>query len=109
MVHHPDALEADLQRVYGLDLLDLWRGKLSLRKLSVLVTHLPPGSAVWSAETDLDYGWTLTDILLTDLFHALTGETHPARPKAKKSKSSPSTKDMRDALIAQRKRLAKEG
>lgn len=93
--------------MYGLDLVDLWRGRLSLRKLSALVTHLPPGSAVWSTETDLDYGWTLTDILLTDLFHALTGETHPARPKPKKAQKDATS--MLEKLKAQRARYNQEG
>lgn len=95
-----------MQRVYGLDLADLWRGKLSLRKLAVLVSHLPPGSAVWTVETDLDYGWTLTDILLTDLFHAFTGEEHPARPKPKAAKKDATS--MLEKLKAQRARHNKE-
>ena len=47
-------------RVYGVDLLDLWRGTLSPRRVCVLINGLPPGSAygrarggagAWSEET----------------------------------------------------------
>lgn len=27
-------------------------------------------------------GWDLTDYLLADVFHAMTGEPHPSRPEA---------------------------
>lgn len=103
-------MEADLQRYYGVDLADLWRGRLSLRKISVLVTHLPPGSAVWATESDLDYGWTLTDILLSDVFHALAGEAHPARPKPQKAaQKQQDGNSMIERLKAQRARYNKGG
>lgn len=38
------ALECDLQAEYGVDLLDLWRGRISLRKLLTLVHGLRYGS-----------------------------------------------------------------
>jgi hypothetical protein len=37
-------VEADLQRYYGIDLRDLWRGGLSLRRVRVLLDHLPSES-----------------------------------------------------------------
>lgn len=47
---HPEEVEADLASEYnGLDLVDLWRGGLSLRKAAALVAQLPPGSRVWQA------------------------------------------------------------
>lgn len=103
---HTDAVEADLQRFYGVDLGDLWRGRLSVRRLSVLIAHLPPGSAVWAAENGIPYGWSLTDVLLTDVFAALTGEQHPARPSAPKA-SPDAVSDRVARLLAQRERLAK--
>lgn len=42
-------LEADLQREYHVDLCDLWRGRLSLRRVRVLIDHLPPDSATAQA------------------------------------------------------------
>lgn len=44
---HGGALKADLRREYGVDLLDLWRGRLRLEDLADFVAYLPPGSAVW--------------------------------------------------------------
>jgi hypothetical protein len=43
---HGEALEADLQRYYQLDLADMYRGRVSVRKVSVLASHLPRGGAV---------------------------------------------------------------
>lgn len=63
-------LEADLQREYGINLCDLWRGHLSLRRLWVLVQGLPPDSRTASviAAGGEDPGplsyWRLTDVLL---------------------------------------------
>jgi len=44
--NHGEALEADLQRYYQLDLADMYRGILSVRKVSVMAAHLPRGGAV---------------------------------------------------------------
>lgn len=41
---HAETVEADLQRWYGIDLRDLFRGRLSYRRLWVLVTKLPADS-----------------------------------------------------------------
>jgi len=40
-------VEADLQHYYGVDLRDLWRGGLTLRRLRVLLDGLP-GDSLWS-------------------------------------------------------------
>lgn len=37
-------MEADFQSEYGLDLSDLWRGRLTLRRVWVLISQLPAGS-----------------------------------------------------------------
>jgi hypothetical protein len=39
-------LEADLLRHYGVDLLDYYRGRLSARRIRVLVEHLPRDSSL---------------------------------------------------------------
>lgn len=62
-----------------MDLRDLWRGHLSLRRLRVLVEHLPADSALASV---IGSGWTVRDFLLADIFQAITGEVHYARPQA---------------------------
>lgn len=46
---YPEELEADLAAEYGVDLVDLWRGGLTLRRVAVLATQLPAGSRVWQA------------------------------------------------------------
>lgn len=63
-----------MQRHYRVDLTDLWRGRLSLRRLRVLVDHLPPDSATAYAVVDEEgqdlsalRGWRLTDVLLARL------------------------------------------
>jgi hypothetical protein len=42
---HAEALEADQLRHYGVDLLDWHRGRLTSRRLAVLVRHLPRDSS----------------------------------------------------------------
>jgi hypothetical protein len=104
---HPDALEADLQRFYGVQLGDLWRGRLSLRRLSVLVQYLPPGSAIWAQQTGIAYGYTPTDLFVADLFHAFTGEEHPERPRSgSRAPSSSRAKEAAARLLAQRERMS---
>jgi hypothetical protein len=56
-----EALETDLLR-YGVDLLDLYRGSLSYRRVCALVTHLPDDAAVWRV-LDPRGGWTRADLL----------------------------------------------
>lgn len=99
-------MEADLQRFYGVDLRGLWRGELSIRRLSVLVQYLPPGSAVWAAQTGIAYGYTPTDLFLSDLFYAFTGEEHPEKPRGgSPSEPSDRARDAAARLLAQRERL----
>lgn len=45
-------MEADLARYYQIELADLWRGRLSLRRLFVLLRWLPYESAVAQVERD---------------------------------------------------------
>lgn len=97
-----DALEADLLRFYGVDLLDLWRGRLSLRRLSVLVAGLPSESALWADENGIARGWTLTNLIMADVFHAFAGEPYPGRPAPKNDRK----RDVTSRLLAQRARLA---
>jgi hypothetical protein len=57
-------LEADLLRHYGVDLLDWHRGRLSSRRLRVLIEHLPPGSSLARAMHGEAAAWTTTEHLL---------------------------------------------
>lgn len=49
-----EAIEFDLHRYLGLDLLDFFRGRHSWRKLLALLPQLPHGSAYWAARADDD-------------------------------------------------------
>lgn len=82
-----DAVEADLQRFYGIDYRDRWRlddagrRRLTLRRIWVLVKHLPPESAVMTALRDGAAHWTVEAHLLDELRMTLTGsEKEPAKP-----------------------------
>lgn len=79
---------------------------MSLRRLSVLVAHLPPGSATWAAQHGIPGGVDLTAVVLMDVYHALTGEEHPARPKPRATSGASRAADLRERLRAQRDRLA---
>ena len=70
MREHGEAVEADFQRYYHLDLLDLWRGLITPRKAAVLVTQLPAGAQTWVA-CGYDNAWTLTDHLTATLVDVL--------------------------------------
>ncbi|QWW20127.1 hypothetical protein I6B53_03250 [Schaalia sp. 19OD2882] len=85
-----EAIEADLLRVYGVDLLGLFRGELTLRRLAVLVRGMPPGSttafleggrAAWSNEVAAvhEEGWLLRDVVVQLL--AGKGAKRPPAPE----------------------------
>lgn len=78
-----------------------------MRRLSVLVAYLPPGSAVWAADHGLPFGWGLTDLLLTDVYHAVSGSPHPARPKPRRSSERKDGRSLIERLRAQRERLSR--
>lgn len=100
-------MEADLHWRFHVDLTDLWRGGLSLRKLSVLIAHLPPESATLRALAKLppsSDGWDVHAFLLSDLYFAFTGEVHPSRPQVQKQSRYAA---LRSKLEAQRARMAR--
>lgn len=69
-----------------------------MRKLAVLVRHLPRQSAVIATYGDERALWSRGEFLLTDVFHALTGKPHPARPR-------PPAKTADQAEVTRRRRL----
>jgi hypothetical protein len=64
VTEHAEAIEADLLRHYGVDLLDYHRGRLSARRLRVLIQHLPRDAALVRAVHGEDAEWGLTEHLL---------------------------------------------
>ena len=71
---HGDAIEADLA-FRGFDLLDLWRGKLSPRKVDVLIRGLPPDSATRIALNDGKPLPSTSDVMTADLIDAVNANT----------------------------------
>ncbi|MGH2375103.1 MAG: hypothetical protein ACRDIC_16750 [bacterium] len=65
-----DALEADLLRA-GVDLLDLYRGRLTFRRVCVLVAHLPAEAALWRALRP-DEPLTRSELLLATVERRVT-------------------------------------
>lgn len=113
---HGNAVEADLQQHYGIELTDLWRGRLTLRRLRVLVDHLPSDSATARSiagfrPSDALAGWGLTQLLIARLWdelaayrwqweavHSKKGRPQrpapePLVPRLEEPPSSPSSRD----------------
>lgn len=67
-------MEADLA-FRGFDLLDMWRGELTPRKVDVLIRGLPPDSATRIAMNKREPLWTRTDFLLADVVDATNANT----------------------------------
>lgn len=65
-----DEIEADLLE-RGFDLLDMWRGELSPRRVALLVRALPRDSATRQAMDADNPPWGPTDYLLADIFDAI--------------------------------------
>jgi hypothetical protein len=74
-----------------------------LRRLSVLVAALPRDSSTARELHGPLADWSTEAVLLADVFHALTGERHPALPKPKAARR-PDANSARAALLAQRAR-----
>lgn len=62
--HYHAAIESDLLDKH-LDLLDMYRGGLSIRRVKIVIDNLGPGSALHRAMAGSP--WTVTDYLLADL------------------------------------------
>lgn len=74
-------MEASLALHYPNDNLKyLWAGGLTLRRLHVLLTHLPPESPYVRLGQPTDMGTSNLEVLLMDVYGALVGELHPAHP-----------------------------
>lgn len=105
---HPDVVEADLSRYHHIDYRDRWRRdeagcrRLTFRMIAVRVRHLPPDSA--TARALNGPGWSLTDYLLGDVFHAVAGKRHPERPQP--SRDEPVTPERARKLRSARARAA---
>ncbi|QLF84825.1 tail assembly chaperone [Gordonia phage BBQValindra] len=101
-----DEIESDLHDK-GVDLVDLYRGRLSLRKVAVLIAFLPPTSALAIATNGGQAPWSLTEYLLTDLWalqaRQLAGrkapDAHPWRAEITRRATASRTSSRRAALL----------
>jgi hypothetical protein len=94
VTEHAEAIEADLLRYYGVDLLDYHRGRLTARRLRVLLRHLPREAALPAELHGDDARWGLPEHLLAIVgdqlalgnwmfatAHAAEGSGTPDRPR----------------------------
>ncbi|MEF3112420.1 hypothetical protein [Streptomyces chrestomyceticus] len=78
MRDYSDELEADLLEFFGIDLLDLWRGELSLRRLHVLISSLlsRQGSGALVRAVDESAMWSHESYLLARISDALEASNY---------------------------------
>lgn len=69
-----------------MDLLDFYRGTLSVRRLGVLVRHLPADAALVRALNDGRPQWMTTDHLIADLWALWAKKDHPVRAEMEAKK-----------------------
>lgn len=104
---HGGALRADFQRYYGIDLVDLWRGKLTPRRAWQLSEYLPPDSAL-NAELagGLEFrAWTLQTQLIAHLLNVVrAADVNNIRVNGGKAKS-PKPLDVPSPKAEKKKRI----
>ncbi|MEV6674777.1 hypothetical protein [Streptomyces sp. NPDC051162] len=78
MRDYGDELEADLLEYFNIDLLDLWRGELTLRRLHVLISSLLPrqGSGALAAAVDESAMWSHEAHILARVSDALEASNY---------------------------------
>jgi hypothetical protein len=74
----------------------------------VLIEKLPTGSATWCARAGVPYGWTLTDLLLADVFEALAGTPHPMKQPLIEEQRKAEHEETVRRLVEQRERIARD-
>jgi hypothetical protein len=69
--NHGEALEADLRRFYQVRLVDMYRGEISPREVSVYATNLPRASAVGvrlggaaAITGEVEASWLLENVMM---------------------------------------------
>ena len=83
-----------------------WRGEITLRKLRVLVQHLPPGGAAYRAIQG--HGWVEEHFLLADLIDtsqhttAAVYRVNAGRKRVRNPKRYPRPTDERPSAIGDR-------
>ena len=98
-------MEADLARWYHIDYGDRWRGRLSLRRLRVLVWHLPAESALHAKLRDSAQVWGVAEHLLDDIRMSVQALTSKKRPKPHPQRPRPGAR-LRKTDPARERKLA---
>lgn len=95
LVRYHKELEHDFLAL-GVDILGVWRGEVSLRRVRVLIDTLGPGSALLRSFSE-DDGWGITDYLLAHLIDVSTigNWLQTDTKKSKKPKRFPRPADNR--------------
>jgi hypothetical protein len=86
----PAEVEADLAHYYdGLDLADMYRGLISVRRIAVLVLQLPRGANLWvsvggagAVTAEVDALWNVEHAILS-VAHGQGGRKGPAPERRK--------------------------
>lgn len=113
-------MEADLQRFYGIDYRDRWRpdahGRplLTLRRLMVLIEHLPAESVLQTTLRQGRPAWRLEHVLLAHVWQAAghSKEPHPwLTRETRRSRGGPDPRKLAAARAraAKRKRAIEAG
>jgi hypothetical protein len=98
-----------------MDLLDLWRGRLSVRRLCVLIDGLPPQSALHRSIDAKDAAWSNTDHMLAHVIDELringwklsgAPRSHPYEPFPRPGQKS--QQEIGDEMIERRAKAFKE-
>jgi hypothetical protein len=109
---HPGAVEADLQRFYGVDYRDRWhpdrRYRLTLRRIYVLVAKYPPlDGNVARILNDGQTPWRLEHHLLDDIRivieAVMTDKKHTPKPAANRPTGRAAERRRRDSPERRRK------
>lgn len=107
---HSDEVEADLQRYYGVEYADRFRGVLTVRRLLVLVQGLPQESLFKSATSEV-LPTSVEAQLLMEVIESLSGKAHPRRTAfkdAERLRREAVERKARQKLIEQRRKAARE-
>lgn len=92
-------LTFDFRKLFNLSLTEAVAGSLPVAELVALVLEVlaSPGSATARLINEGEDPWGRLEQLTAHLFHALTGQPHPALPKPVKSDSPERRRALRDA------------
>lgn len=116
----PTKVESDLDRFWDIDYRDRWRflagrRQLTLRTIYTRLTNLPTDSSLAIAMNGGKFHRTATELVLMDVYEAITHRRHPSRPmpiedaKARDAEKAAVDKARADYAERQAKREAQQG